>query len=521
MNVVSWASRLISPQPLYGARPALLLPGRLDTATVTDRYRILRAFYHSNGLYDELADILRRQGIWKEQLKALRNPTFRVVEYHAANLWPGTLPEALPIQADKKRIIEPIQQVWKWSNWSSTKQVAARHLALYGDMFIKVASTPEVNPTRVYFQMLEPEHVTDFDADERDYLTYCRIDIPRTRRVANGAASAKGSLTAYTHTEVWDRNEGTLHIWEHEEGATADISELGQPKMIRRLSELGIDFVPISHAKFADIGEDRGNAAVMPALDKIDEANRSATRLHGQLWRHNNVTWALNGGVDASGRPLPPPRVNNQDGTDASGAGLVTFGDEQMLALPGNSKLDSLVPNLNYEDALKVLQDHMRELEQDLPELVAYRLADGPELSGRAVRLMLGPAVARLLEARGNAEAALARADQMALTMGMQYDLFKKNLGSFEKGDFEHSFEPRDVLPSDDLERGQAALASAQALAALTAGGMPIELAVREVYGWSEERAAQFTEERLAAIQREQQLATEDMPPDGQPMMQQ
>lgn len=510
---LSWSSirRTIGSavQPLYGARPAMVLPGKINVATPADRYRVLRAYYHSNSLYDELADLLRRQGVWREDLKALRNPTFRVVEYHAAHLWPGMLPDALPIMG-KKRIIEPIQQVWKWSNWGSTKQVAARHLPMYGDLFIKVATTPADNVQRVYFQMLEPEHVTDFDADERDYLTYCRLDVPRTRRLADG------KIESYTHTEEWDRDRDSFRVWEHDQGATTDIALLGRPAIEATIASFGIDFVPISHAKFQDVGEDRGNAAIMPAIDKIDEANRQATRLNQMLFRHNNVVWALNGGTDASGRPLPPPRINATDGTNDSNDGTVTFGDEQMLALPGNSELKSLVPELNYAAALAILQDHMRELEQDLPELVSYRLADeASTISGRAVRLLLGPAIARLQEARGNAEVALIRADQMALTLGKYHGLFKSSIGDFDRGDFEHGFEARDVLPTDELERAQAQQADGNALKAYVEAGIAVELAVQELWGWSVERAAQFTKENLAAIQREQVLAQEDTVDEG------
>jgi hypothetical protein len=90
----------------------------------------------------------------------------------------------------------------------------------------------------------------------------------------------------------------------------------------------------------------------------------------------------------------------------------------------GNTTLKQLVPNINYEAALHVLQDHMIELEGDLPELVLYRMSDGRDLSGRAVRLMLQPAIKRVEEARGNAESALMRADQMALTMGQNAGLW-------------------------------------------------------------------------------------------------
>jgi type VI protein secretion system component VasF len=66
-------------------------------------------------------------------------------------------------------------------------------------------------------------------------------------------------------------------------------------------------------------------------------------------------------------------------------------------------------------------------------------------------------------------------------------------------------------MASDDLERAQAQLADGNALKAYVEAGMPLEIAVQEVWGWSEERAAQFTMDRLAAIQREQAIAAEDV----------
>src|SRR5688572_22777452 len=135
-----WGSRVAGALGLYGQRPAQVLPlrGSVNTATAADLYRILRAYYVSNSLYDVLRDILRRQAIWSEALKPIKNPAYRVVEFYPSHLWPGTLPDALPIVAKKKAIVKPIQQVWTWSNWGAKKQVAARHLALYGDLFIKV-----------------------------------------------------------------------------------------------------------------------------------------------------------------------------------------------------------------------------------------------------------------------------------------------------------------------------------------------------------------------------------------------
>lgn len=493
-------------QGLYDVRPALGVSGRSSSQNMAhlDLYRILRAYYASNGLYDVLRDVLRRQGIAAEALKPLRNPTYRVVEFHAQHLWPGPLPQALPIMADNQKIVEPIEQVWKWSNWGANKQVAARHLALYGDKFIKVSQTED--GSRVFFQVIEPEQVTDFDADERDFLTYVRIDVPMLMR------NRDGTSTPYQHVEVWDKKTGLYRTWEHQDRPDTPTEELGPPLREQAIESFGIDFIPITHAKFADIGEDRGLAAVVPALDKIDEGNRQATRLAQMLFRHNNVTNALErSGVDAQGRPLPPVRVNETDPTQSAAAdGTVTIGDDTFITLPGNTVLKQLVPNINYEAALHVLQDHMIELEGDLPELVIYRMSDGRDLSGRAVRLMMEPAIKRVEEARGNAESALARADQMALTIGQNAGLWS-DIGSYDAGDFEHCFEQRDVMSSDDLERAQAQQADGQALKNYTDAGMPLELALMEVWDWTPERAAQFTIDRLAAIQREQQLATEDV----------
>lgn len=515
--VMQWARGLLSgqgnPQPLYGLRPAMPAPfrGPRGTASHIDLYRVLRAYYQSNGLFDVLRDLLRRQGIAAEALKPLRNPTYRVVEFYPQHLWPGTLPEALPIETENQLIIDPIQQIWKWSNWTSTKQVAARHVALYGDLFLKVAQTAD--RTRVFYQTIEPEHVTDFDADERDFLTYVRFDVPMLRR------NDDGTTTPYLHTETWSKTTGLFSMWEHDQQAQTSTGQLGTPTREESIESMGIDFIPVVHAKFADVGEDRGMGAIVPALDKIDEASRMATRLHQMLYRHNNVTHVLKANsVDASGRPLPPPRINETDGT-TDDDGTIMLGDERFIKLPGMSELQQLVPNVNYEAALHVLQDHMIELEGDLPELVLYRLAEGRDISGRAVRLMMNPAISRLEEARGNAEAALIRADQMALTMMFNAGLVGDLGGTFDDGAFEHCFEERDVLPNDEQERTSMRQSDSLALKNLVDSGMPIEMAAVQIYGWSDEQAQQFTTDRLAAIGREQVLAQEDVLAPGQPQL--
>lgn len=418
--------------------------------SLADTYAALEFYYHNNGLYALIQQDLIANGIWTEGMLGLRNPAHRVVEFYVAKLWPGQLPAALPIVAENERIVEPIQQVWKWSNWGAKKQPAARWFANFGDMFIKVASNggADAPADKVFLQLLKPAHVTDIQADERDYLTFVRIDIPQSKL-------QDGRRMKYFHTEIWDKASQTYRRWESE-GPGVSVDRLGAPLEARSFSDFGIDFIPIVHAKFQDIGETRGAGAFTHALDKIDEANRMATRLHQLLFRFNDVTWAITANaMDPSGRPLPAPMVNlngemqRDDGTTTIGTGT------KVARLPGNSEMKPLVPDLKYADALAILQDHMKELEADLPEMAYYRLRDqSKDLSGKAIRYLLSDAIDKALEARGNAETALARANAMALTIGVKLNLPGfAGIGEYEAGDLDHSFGERSIIPLSDSEK--------------------------------------------------------------------
>lgn len=446
-----------------------------------DQYNYLRAYVLSNGLYDVLRATLTGLGAPKESLRPLRNPAYRVVSFYSAKLWPGTLPTALPIETDNERIIPAIEQLWQWSNWNSEKQSVSRSFPMYGDLFLKVATRSEgERVSRVYLQNLEPQTVTDFSTDERGYLTYVRIDVPQVKR------DQDGKTKAYTLTEVWDKAPMTFRRWEHEKGAHADLGQLGTPVAEQPFGAFGIDFIPVVWQPFIHIGDERGMAAITPAIDKIDEANRQATRLHQMLFRYNKPIWAASaGGMDASGRPLPPPRLGGSDGTALELSDDPATDD--VVRLPGTTALNALVPTLNYDSALNVLRDMMAEIRRDLPEMTYSELQERTDLSGVAIRYLMEAAVDRLIEARGNAEAALIRAQQMALTIGQATGLFS-GLGSYEAGDFAHTFTERPVLTLAELERSQI-------VQAYVGATVPLTTATRRV-GWSETERDEMEQDR-------------------------
>lgn len=455
-------------------------------ATWADWYRIFEMYYYNNGLYDRVQQALYDQAIWTPGMKPLRNPVHRLVEFYVAKIWPGVLPDALQIVTDNEEIIDPIHQLWVWSNWSQKKQLAVRHLAMLGDFFIRVA-THEPFPgvvDRVYLQLIKPHYVTEVKDDERGYTIYIRLDIPLIRKEGR-------RKTNYIHTEVWDKARNSVTIWEHTKPANTEIPDLGEPLSQAAITDSGIDFVPFVQAKFQDVGEERGACAFLHALDKIDEANRQATRLHQMLFRYNKPIFALQAnGIDSYNRPLPPPTLG--DGTSS----IVSVGDDDLLPLPGNASIAAMVPQLNYADALAILNEMLHEVKSDLPELVYYHIQElGGELSGRALRLMMSAAVDRVLEVRANAEAALLRAQQMALTLGKNYGLFS-NIGNYETGELNHTFAPRDVIPLDDLEL-------AEEVVRLMDAEVPQATALRRV-GWSEDELKQLDKDRKADDKRKQ-----------------
>lgn len=475
---------------MYWLRVAMNAQAAGREATPAEVYRALELYYLNNGLYDVVAQVAREGAIWTEAMKPIRNPVNRAVEFYVSKIWAGDLPGALPIVTDNKRIIEPIQQIWVWSNWSVKKQLAVRWFALFGDMFIKVETAEDVdgNPERVYLKIIKPELVTDFDVDDRGVVKYIRLDIPQTRRRGDKAE-------AYLHTEVWDKDMGIYRVWHHNRDAQTPVNQLPPPVIEADLAFIGIDFLPFVHAKFRDIGEKRGVSCFTHALDKIDEANRQATRLAQMLFRYNRPIMGVTaGGVDASGRPLPAPRLGGSSGTSESDS--VILGDDTLLRLPGNAQAFALVPSVNYDSALNILNSHLAELEKDLPELAYYRLRDlGANISGRAVRLLLSDAIDKALEARGNAESALVRANQMALTIGQNAGLFS-GIGTYEAGDFDHEIGDRPVIPLTDLDRAE--------LLKLYKESLPLPSALR-LAGFSEDEIKTILADRDSEAEKQQQ----------------
>ena len=113
-------------------------------------------------------------------------------------------------------------------------------------------------------------------------------------------------------------------------------------------------------------------------------------------------------------------------------------------------------------------------------------------------RLLLA-ASDRLLSARKSAESALQRAHEMALTIGMNARLFDGSIGTFDNGDFEHTFTKRPVWTQTELE-------IAQVMSAYTSAQVPPIIAAK----WAGLNDAQVKElETAVEKEKQEQAATQ------------
>jgi hypothetical protein len=434
-----------------------------------ERYALLRWYYQNNALYDRLNVAYYQNARVAPAMKGLRNPAYRIVEFYPAMLWPGDLPAALPLDYDDAMptthtdaLTKAIHQTWAWSNWAQNKQTFARWLPMLGDCFIKVAQPRDSG--RVYFELLDPANVIDFEEDRRNNVTECRIDIVREDRLPGGG------VRKWLHVEKWSKSNGTYSRWriEQQGDQVPQEEDFPPPEEVIPLASFGIDFVPIVHCKFIDVGELRGISAYLLQLDKIDNLNMEATRLAQLLYRHNRKVLAI--------------AANDKDAANRPGAALAlpdldVGEDDEIMLLPGNATATTLLPAIDFEAHRVWITDGIKDLQSDCPELAYWSFAEhasAAELSGRALRYMLGPAIQKVLEVRGRAEDALARADMMALTLGQaaRLPLFQ-GLGAYDNGDLDHTFCSRDVVPLSEKEVADTLLVEWQT-AVLQAGiGVP------------------------------------------------
>lgn len=433
-------------------------PAAVPSVVPYDYTALYQALYDLYNNDDDIAD--------NDTTRRLRTVVNRSVEFYAVKTLPGAI---TPIAPKDPALEKALARILAESHFGNNKPAMLRGFALYGDSFIRARG----DPTTIYLEDISPFYATDFDEDSLGALTFMRIDIP--------TLDDNGSPALYT--EYWDQAEALYRSWLTNLSSTTPVKDLGDPQEIATFAELGITRIPIVHTKFRDNGDLRGQGCTYHALDKIYEANRIATRLHDLFFRFDKPIWAASANdKDPAGRPLPAPRINTEasgNATASEAAKETVFGD--VAYLPGMSKLEAMIPGINYADGLAILNANMAEIETDLPELRWYSIKDNSGMSGKAIRDLLGAAVDRATEAKSNFLASLSDLLAIAIGIGRHNGIFDQSIAVPAADAF--------TLKTDD-PWGASVDDKAATMGALTGAGVPAPAAMK-LAGFSDAEIAE------------------------------
>ena len=443
-----------------------------EAATSTalqDHYDGLELRYLNGDIYGRLAAAAHsgteaHKGL--AVLRSLRNPVTGVVEFYARRL---VLDEWLEDLEAVEALKTALGSVWDASNYPSEGRPLVRQFATLGDVFWKVGVRYDADdePTDVIFETVDPRCVTDFEKDGRGFFRYLRIDVPKTRRDADGEPEA------YTLTEVWDKETGLHRRWEHDKGTTAKLSQLGKAETtlmsVERLPNedtdyAGYDFVPVVHRKCRDVGFDRGLCAFAHALPDVAEADRLATKLHEILFP--DVVWvAASNAAGPDGEFLPPMELRDDtlgggqgwargyEGHRPEDQGFTSVGNDKLARLPGGYTLEPKIPDRNLQPLIEALDRQVAWAEQKLPEAVYGPKLRELELSGAAMEISLLDVTDAYKEVGGNLADGMAQAGKMALSIGQAFGLSGfsvEEIGTYEAGDFDHKYELPPPFPKPE-----------------------------------------------------------------------
>lgn len=434
-----------------------------------------------NADYKEITELLKDTGLIPkgyEAIVSLRNAVPRVVEVYAANILEEDLLEHLELPEGSSGNVEALKpllkKVYDAAEW---QEEARRAFPGHGELWHKAVGVPDPDPAkrRVYPQIIDPRYVTDFDEDERGYLTYLRIDVPQERRKADG------EVEPYLYVEVWDKARATFAVYEGDEDATPgeDLDEL-TPKQRMTLGNApngdgerftGFDFIPVVHYRFKrQLGRKRGVTPFAHAIPNIDRLNELVTKLHSVMFPDVAVV-VTREGVGPDGTPLPPIELEGYEAqtalTEAERMGfrVIEVSGEKMIRLPAGASLDYKIPPIDFASHLAIIAEEQAEIERALVELAYYRLRE-LELSGYAIELALRDLLDRIKAARKNFEKGLVRFDQMAISVGQAIGAEGfDSVGRFEDGALDHAFAERDIFLPPEKDKAETVESKGRALA--------------------------------------------------------
>lgn len=460
------------------------------------RYDLLWAYFE-NSAYRDIH-------LWAKKYKAdfglyrytrgIYNPSYRLGTFWATHLMGGQLdpragdgtePSAIPIMDATASLRRAIVQLWQWSNWHANKDIFTLYGAVLGDVALKVID--DTDREKVYLQVLHPGLLKDVLFDPFGNVKGYTIEEER--------ADPLGKRRSVTYTEVATR-DGDLVVYQ----TFLNNSPYGWDTMPPEWDE-PYGFVPLVVTQHHNVGLDWGWSELHPGLGKFREVDDLASKLHDQIRILVNAPMLLAGVAPPTTKPsVPQTAATTARPEPGREEAPVLYGPVGATATP-------LVAPLDIAATSAEIKEGLNELERDYPELSLLIKTASGDASGRALRTARQPVETKVQQRRAAYDAALVRAQQMAVAIGGHrgYDGFRGfSLDSYRAGKLDHHIGKRPVFavdPLDDLEEQQ----TFWTVAGLAdKSGYPLELYLADA-GWDQakiDRVVQLKAERQAQAQQ-------------------
>src|SRR6266702_2647324 len=248
------------------------------------RYNLLWAYYNGS-MFEKLAGVNAWNwsiyaGGWQmyksnynlyRNIRLVYNPTRRLVDFYAGQVYPGVLSEdaealpdgvqlAVPFSKDTPKVLKnAIAQFWQWSNWQSRKSVQVRYGAALGDVLIELID--DLEHGQVSAEIIWPGFVVALELDSagnvKSYtLRYQALD--ETGGYMYSKTVDSEAFRYFRNDEPWDYGSGSV-------------------------VENPYGVVPAVWIKHTDVGGHHGSPAIAGSLGKIDELNNLASHAHDQV----------------------------------------------------------------------------------------------------------------------------------------------------------------------------------------------------------------------------------------------
>lgn len=457
--------------------------------------------YYSNQAFesDEWRTYISRFKLYRKT-RLIYNPVKRLVDFYAAQLYPGVLspdglsqgdqfPLAIPLNPDiDERLRLAIAQFWRWTNFQSQKSRIGRTGAMTGNVLLTIVDEPD--RSRIQSDIVWPGFVKDLQLDSSGNVTRYVIEYT--------AIQEDGQRFRYRKEVDRDR------IKTFKNGVPFAFGSA--PANYRN----PYGFVPAVWIKHVDTGSDIGAPAIKGDIGKVDELNSLVSHIHDEMHKQIDTPQII-----ATSTAIVPALKRQE----AVGAGIAEEEIRLLLKAGADTTVHTLTGNLNLDHAFVYVERLLDEIEKDNPELIFWsQLRNMSQVTGPGAQRMMGDVQGLLWDAAANYDHQFMKLFQMAVAIGgwresqgdwddnSQTEKFQGfDLDSYRDGDLDFFILPRVLVPTSTDE--QIAQRQAKATFAVTLRDfLPAEQILRET-GFPEEDIKNLLAEKQKEAAQKQKEA--------------